>query len=66
MITVSDTAYHGGVLMVYVPNSAIAYVVSGAAAPPYEAQIGHEMQEILSSLHVEKGAVPSDGKGAGK
>jgi hypothetical protein len=66
MITASNKKYSGSGVMVYVPNRSIAYIVSGYAAPGDMALINHEMQEIVSSFHIENAAAPSSGKGGGK
>jgi hypothetical protein len=66
MVAASDKQYSGAVLMVYVPKSSIMYIVSGYSTPQDIALINHEMQEVLSSFHVDQGAVPPRGKGEGR
>ncbi|MCW3095878.1 MAG: hypothetical protein JWL77_1496 [Chthonomonadaceae bacterium] len=66
MITASNKKYSGSAVMVYVPNRSIAYIVSGYAAPEDMALINHEMQEVVSSFHIQNVAAPSGGKGGGK
>lgn len=45
-------------LLVYLPASSSAYIVSGFTENRYRDQLNHEMQAIIDSFHVEKDTGP--------
>ena len=46
-------------LLVCVPNQSVAYMVFCRADAQHFDQTDHEMQEIISSFHIEKIAAPA-------
>jgi hypothetical protein len=54
IVTGGDKSYCGTVLIVYVPDHSVSYVVTGGAHTQNAAPVNREMQAIISSFHVEK------------
>ena len=62
VLTASDRSDSGTLLLVYVPEHSMAYILIGAGQPPSSARIEREMQAITASFHIDKVAVPTVGK----
>jgi hypothetical protein len=54
VITASTRSEHTTMLLVYVPDKSIAYLVAGYGSVSNSVQIDSEMQAIISSFHIEK------------
>jgi len=57
--TVADKSYNGTMLIVYVPDHSVSYVVNGGTDTQNAAPVNLEMQAIISSFHVEKVPAPT-------